>query len=194
MRFEVLDILTEMPFAAAVRVSENAAWLAGELLKVEENPTACKTNHLFAAGFFYSHKEVKIVSRKKRTGSDDDRMSKASNEGGDALRWLNARIPDEIVGDVERLASDTSSLCVKFLAYTAAGADCLVKRKRGSVDWLAMLTFDDPYVTGGRCAITGWGNNPVDAVASVVAKFELVLGGTIPEPVIQGSDNARRFG
>lgn len=194
MTFDELDVLCDLPFEAAVRVAEGGAWLHAEVSKVIQNPVSCKTNHLSAPGFFYSHKEGQVVSRKNRTGTANGNGATPSESGRDVIRWVNARIPDELIGDVEGLCADSAALCVKFMAYTADGADILLKRKRGTADWLAMLTLDDPYITGGRCALTGWGNNPVDAVAALVAKWEFVLGGALPEPTVQGSVPDRRFG
>lgn len=187
-------LLDAMPLACAFRVRENGLWLASELDKVVQNPVTCKTNYLSAAGFLYSHRRGEIVSRKKGGSSNGGESAPNSGQKGDVIRWVNVHIPDELVEQVASLASDTAGLCVQFMAYTADGADILVKRKRGNGDWLAMLTFDDPYIAGGKCALTGWSNNPVDAVAAVVAKFELVLGGEVPEPPIHGSNVGKRFG
>lgn len=188
------DLLYDLPYESAKRVDENALWLQDELWKLSCGRGTCKTNHLSLFGFHYSREDRKIVSRKS-AGKNGSGLGSA--EGGtirDELRFVNVHVPESAVSEVEEYLTDLPSLCVGIVSLTAIGGDVLIKRKRGSDDWLCMVTFDDAHVSGGRVALTAWGAVPADAVASFMYKWEHLLGEQMPAPTNEDVSGRKRFG
>jgi hypothetical protein len=188
------DRLLEQPAWSVRTLLDSADWLAAELGKVTQNPRTCRTNHLSLSGISYSCGEVILVSRKRNRSTAQSGNPPRTDEQGDVLRFINVRLPDEAYPEVDALRADVSNLCLNFVGLTTLPADVLVKRKRGTADWLAMLTLDDPYREGQFCAITAWGGDPVGAIAALLYKFESILQGQVPPPDVSRAPGARRYG
>lgn len=191
---EELDVLYDMPFPLAVWLSGAAFLLYEDVCKILGNASTCKTFRLENAGVLYSPTEDKVVPRKQRVAnvSTNDRASDTS--AGDDLRFINIKIPEGAEEELLRLLGDLPALCLSFMELTAGGNAILLKRKRGTEDWLAMVTFDDPYREGLFCAITAWGSDPASAIASFLYKWDTVLGRVLPEVGSSGNGPRKRFG
>jgi len=191
---DVLDVLYDLPLAKAGWVQVGASNMVTWLVKWEQNPRSFRQERWEFDGDFYLALGGANVARKKRQGNQSSGSASPTNAQGNDLRFVNVKIPDGDVGNVEGLLTDYTALCQRFVSYCADGAEILVKRKRGTDDWLAMLTVVDPYRQGQYCAITAWGANAADAIAALVWKWEGLLVGEIPEPSFQDNGSGRRFG
>jgi len=191
---ELLDVLCEMPFARAKLVTSGAEQLRVWLTKWEQNPRSFRQYRWEFHGDFYLALEGVNVARKKQQSGIVNGGASGNKTQGHDLRFINVKIPDSDVGNVEGLLVDHAALCERFVSYCASGAEILVKRKRGTDDWLAMLTVVDPYRDGQYCAVTAWGSNAADAIAALVWKWEGLLVGEIPEPTFSDNGTGKRFG
>lgn len=191
---DVLDVLLEMPYHRAVAVQQGALNMCVWLDKWRQNPRSYRQDRWEFHGDFYLALGGANVARKNRKSNQSTGGAQAASDERSDLRFINVKIPDGDVGNVEGLLVDYAALCERFVSYTAHGGEILVKRKRGTDDWLAMLTVSDPHRDGGLCAVTAWGSNPADAIAALVWKWEGLLVGEVPEPSFSDNGSTRRFG
>lgn len=194
MKHSELDLLYELPFADAVRVQQAAILFSADLSKFSKKQSISTRPGRWE---FYPISTIEgdnlVPRRKSKPGERPVSTQSAGKEGYD-LRFINVSIPEDAIGEVEEYLTDLPTLSIQFLGLTSSGAGILVKRKRGSEDWLAMVTFDDPYVAGASCAVTAWGADPASAIAAFLYKWQVILGGQIPSPDIQGTNARKRFG
>lgn len=194
MATAILDFLYELPLLDAKRIDLAAVLFQGDLENWRKKPLRTRQPGRWEFHPISMYREGILVPRKSKSKFDASQGTHANRQEGTDLRFANVSIPDDAFHEIEAYLADMPSLCVQFLGITAQGASVLVKRKRNSDDWLAMVTFDDPYIEGQLCAITAWGTDPASAVAAFLYKWQVICGGVVPAPNNGGSSTRRRFG
>ena len=191
------DIMLEQfmmwPAPVALAVHGQAASFLGWVEAWRQNKRTFRQYEYRLPQDFYKTLEVSGVSPRRRRNSDVGRGAHASHDNRDNFRFVNVEIPEELDQTVCELGEDIPGVVERFFSYTTSGWDVLVKRKRDSNDWFAMVIVDDPHVPGGRCGVTAWSDDPVWAVVALVAKWEYILKRTIPAPEDAGAVVRRRY-
>lgn len=194
MKHSELDLLYELPFVDAVRVQQAAVLFTADLSRCRKKALRGERSWRWEFYPVSIIEEQNLVPRRKSQSGIRPESSQSVGKEGYDLRFINVSIPETAIGEVEEYLTDLPTLSIQFLGLTSTGAGILVKRKRGSDDWLAMVTFDDPYVVGASCAVTAWGADPASAIAAFLYKWQVILGGQIPSPDLQGGSARKRFG
>lgn len=108
----------------------------------------------------------------------------------DPVRWINISLTDDDGARLAEISPTIDELSAHFVSLALDGWDISLKRQSKDGSFSATAITDDPHTSGGGVGLSGWSDNPVDALASLLFKIEYKLTEGIPLPSQRPS---RRF-
>jgi hypothetical protein len=127
----------------------------------------------------------------KRTANHKDvKETPQSFAKRDPIRWVNISLSDDDSLRLSETDFTLDNLASDFVALTLSGWDISLKRQPKDGSYSATGITDDPHAVGGGVGISGWSDNPVDALVGLLYKINYKLENGIPEPAERAS---RRF-
>jgi hypothetical protein len=131
-------------------------------------------------------KEGHTVSRAKRSTQTDGQGTAARGN----VEWVNVSLPDEVAAAMEQFYGDESVVAQWVLVLATRGQQLFVKRQGESGSFMAGFIAEHPDYPGVLMGVTGWSDNPYDALRSLLYKWFQVLCEEWPEP---GQAFSQRF-
>ena len=138
----------------------------------------------------FCRKAYNDMARKKNPNSQDTVQGGQAFTKRDPIRWVNISLSDDDSSHLAEANFTVDGLAADFVALTLSGWDVSLKRQPKDGSYSATAIGDDPFTPSGGVGISGWSDNPIDALAGLLYKINYKLEEGIPAPSERAS---RRF-
>jgi hypothetical protein len=134
-----------------------------------------------ATGGVYILQELVEMSRKK-VGMKNELQGASDSKGEGEFSWLNISLSPEDVSEALSLCESPADVASEFVGLISFGLSITLKATSQSEVMAACFGL---YPNGARFGLSCWGGTPTEAVAGLLVKFHVGLGGALPDTPYQ---------
>jgi hypothetical protein len=127
----------------------------------------------------YIWKDFPMAKRTAKTGQRNTN----SREGFQPVQWVNVPLSDDAVPAIQEFYADDYQTAGYLLAMCVFATNVFVKYDEKTASYCAGLIAPDEKVEGRVMGVSGWSDNPLDAVRALLYKWYHVLGECWPDEV-----------
>lgn len=118
------------------------------------------------------------MATKRNKSSESNAKSRSDFQ---PVSWVNVSLPDDAGAAIQEFYADDYQTAGYLLAMCVFATNVFVKFDEKTQSYCAGLIAPDPDVEGSVKGVSGWSDNPLDAVRALLFKWYHVLGEHWPE-------------